>query len=100
MLLMRICCVFFYMIRRPPGSTRTDTRFPYTTLFRSAVEPGAVALARHAKALHRGLILIDEIGEGCVLADRRYDAEVGEDIVARHCLLSRDRKRTRLHSSH
>src|SRR3546814_18978454 len=22
-------------IRRPPGSTRTDTRFPYTTLFRS-----------------------------------------------------------------
>src|SRR3546814_15599235 len=25
------------MIRRPPISTRTDTRFPYTTLFRSAV---------------------------------------------------------------
>src|SRR3546814_15643599 len=24
------------MIRRPPGSTRSDTRFPYTTLFRSA----------------------------------------------------------------
>src|SRR3546814_15649436 len=23
------------MIRRPPGSTRPDTRFPYTTLFRS-----------------------------------------------------------------
>src|SRR3546814_4846080 len=27
--------LFFLMIRRPPGSTRTDTRFPYTTLFRS-----------------------------------------------------------------
>src|SRR3546814_12056652 len=27
--------VFFLMIRRPPNSTRTDTRFPYTTLFRS-----------------------------------------------------------------
>src|SRR3546814_7546533 len=27
---------FFLMIRRPPRSTRTDTRFPYTTLFRSA----------------------------------------------------------------
>src|SRR3546814_10920543 len=27
--------VFFLMIRRPPGSTRTDTLFPYTTLFRS-----------------------------------------------------------------
>src|SRR3546814_14145445 len=25
------------MIRRPPRSTRTDTRFPYTTLFRSVV---------------------------------------------------------------
>src|SRR3546814_12147975 len=27
------------MIRRPPRSTRTDTLFPYTTLFRSAVAP-------------------------------------------------------------
>src|SRR3546814_20320387 len=27
------------MIRRPPRSTRTDTLFPYTTLFRSALEP-------------------------------------------------------------
>src|SRR3546814_13748419 len=27
------------MIRRPPRSTRTDTRFPYTTLFRSAIAP-------------------------------------------------------------
>src|SRR3546814_14955398 len=29
-------CVFFLMIRRPPRSTRTDTLFPYTTLFRSS----------------------------------------------------------------
>src|SRR3546814_8018487 len=28
---------FFLMIRRPPRSTRTDTLFPYTTLFRSIV---------------------------------------------------------------
>src|SRR3546814_1092186 len=28
------------MIRRPPRSTRTDTLFPYTTLFRSAVRIG------------------------------------------------------------
>src|SRR3546814_16503168 len=28
---------FFLMIRRPPRSTRTDTLFPYTTLFRSAI---------------------------------------------------------------
>src|SRR3546814_7975116 len=33
-----IClCVFFVWIRRPPRSTRTDTLFPYTTLFRSAL---------------------------------------------------------------
>src|SRR3546814_15660911 len=45
---MAVCCmrtlmcyvafsVFFLMIRRPPRSTRTDTLFPYTTLFRSGV---------------------------------------------------------------
>src|SRR3546814_5419877 len=28
--------LFFLMIRRPPRSTRTDTLFPYTTLFRSS----------------------------------------------------------------
>src|SRR3546814_3915992 len=37
---MRLKCIlifFFLMIRRPPRSTRTDTLFPYTTLFRSIV---------------------------------------------------------------
>src|SRR3546814_10900782 len=29
--------LFFLMIRRPPRSTRTDTLFPYTTLFRSVI---------------------------------------------------------------
>src|SRR3546814_1337210 len=37
--LLLTCCLLFYffflMIRRPPRSTRTDTLFPYTTLFRS-----------------------------------------------------------------
>src|SRR3546814_4106599 len=32
-------CFLFLMIRRPPRSTRTDTLFPYTTLFRSAGRP-------------------------------------------------------------
>src|SRR3546814_15107049 len=42
--LIRTCfCFFFLMIRRPPRSTRTDTLFPYTTLFRSAVA-GLVAV--------------------------------------------------------
>src|SRR3546814_6311823 len=31
-----VYCFFFLMILRPPSSTRTDTLFPYTTLFRSA----------------------------------------------------------------
>src|SRR3546814_2452344 len=37
-------CVFFLMIRRPPRSTRTDTLFPYTTLFRSS-RKGQLAIA-------------------------------------------------------
>src|SRR3546814_3696273 len=38
---------FFLMIRRPPRSTRTDTLFPYTTLFRS------VGCRRSCCSLHR-----------------------------------------------
>src|SRR3546814_4424199 len=35
LLLHTVIFFFFLMIRRPPRSTRTDTLFPYTTLFRS-----------------------------------------------------------------
>src|SRR3546814_8606099 len=38
------------MIRRPPSSTRTDTLFPYTTLFRSLLEEGDAALAELIEA--------------------------------------------------
>src|SRR3546814_8997330 len=45
MLVLYLCMfIFFFMIRRPPRSTRTDTLFPYTTLFRSprgGARPGA-----------------------------------------------------------
>src|SRR3546814_5501961 len=38
----RCCMVFFLIIRLPPRSTRTDTLFPYTTLFRSVLPtPGS-----------------------------------------------------------
>src|SRR3546814_11605679 len=37
--------IFFLMIRRPPRSTRTDTLFPYTTLFRSPLSNNDFALA-------------------------------------------------------
>src|SRR3546814_8295891 len=42
-LLFRLTRFFFLMIRRPPRSTRTDTLFPYTTLFRSSVQSKAPA---------------------------------------------------------
>src|SRR3546814_16540891 len=35
-IVLLMCVIFFFlMIRRPPRSTRTDTLFPYTTLFRT-----------------------------------------------------------------
>src|SRR3546814_8104424 len=50
LMLLRLCCFyyfFFLMIRRPPRSTRTDTLFPYTTLFRSRrICPAASASMR------------------------------------------------------
>src|SRR3546814_9482814 len=45
--------VFVLMIRRPPRSTRTDTLFPYTTLFRSAGIHGLHA--RDATTERKGL---------------------------------------------
>src|SRR3546814_11771606 len=39
-------CFLFLMIRRPPRSTRTDTLFPYTTLFRSQALGTTPASAR------------------------------------------------------
>src|SRR3546814_11669998 len=43
--LLFFICVFFLMIRRPPRSTRTDTLFPYTTLFRSRSRQAVFARA-------------------------------------------------------
>src|SRR3546814_11768954 len=47
---------FFLMIRRPPTSTRTDTLFPYTTLFRSRghVRQGAGVHSRRLCGLQSG----------------------------------------------
>src|SRR3546814_11749556 len=51
-LLISFCVVFvFVMIRRPPRSTRTDTLFPYTTLFRSPEIP--VRTVRNRQNLSR-----------------------------------------------
>src|SRR3546814_20737742 len=47
--------IFFLMIRRPPRSTRTDTLFPYTTLFRSPrrSRPVARPMERQISQAHR-----------------------------------------------
>src|SRR3546814_6022090 len=69
------------MIRRPPRSTRTDTRFPYTTLFRSAVE-GPFAHARRRRCAAPPF-----------LADR-FLFERGA-----HALFARSRSRSEEHTS-
>src|SRR3546814_1663851 len=71
---------FFLMIRRPPRSTRTDTLFPYTTLFRSVLKTGWQIFAggllvildgfEHvARLIQQGLALVDQhAGGGDLLA--------------------------------
>src|SRR3546814_14077685 len=62
-------CSYFFclMIRRPPISTRTDTLFPYTTLFRSDHQgPPPFADADHA----RGDVTPDALHAGRRRADR------------------------------
>src|SRR3546814_3165589 len=66
------------MIRRPPRSTRTDTLFPYTTLFRS---PGAAVVERGARAI--AARIADEIANRALVAVVvvRLDLELAHDRV-------------------
>src|SRR3546814_6029558 len=68
------------MIRRPPRSTRTDTLFPYTTLFRSddsAVEIDVVDFARLQTAGDQdSLVRAVELYRGEFLAGIEVDSEV------------------------
>src|SRR3546814_11519596 len=57
--------LFFVMIRRPPRSTRTDTLFPYTTLFRSPTTAGTYEilcfeLCGSGHYAMRGTVVVDE----------------------------------------
>src|SRR3546814_21178243 len=52
-----LCVSFFLTIRRPPRSTRTDTLFPYTTLFRSP-EPGAANFVKIGDSVKQGDTLV------------------------------------------
>src|SRR3546814_10826150 len=70
------------MIRRPPRSTRTDTLFPYTTLFRSDAgqQPGHdVADDAAARALRRQ---VRGEGDQHLRADRAEADDEGEDEEA------------------
>src|SRR3546814_5809576 len=60
---------FFLMIRRPPRSTRTDTLFPYTTLFRSARALPAAGGAR------REVRRPGDVGAGCRLRRARHEVQ-------------------------
>src|SRR3546814_13300789 len=56
------------MIRRPPRSTRTDTLFPYTTLFRSTVEEkltSNIATIGENQSLRRAAVV--EVKDGVVV---------------------------------
>src|SRR3546814_5597682 len=50
------------MIRRPPRSTRTDTLFPYTTLFRSGAEPLVIGDNAMSITAERKTALVEEYG--------------------------------------
>src|SRR3546814_16730855 len=79
------------MIRRPPRSTRTDTLFPYTTLFRSPSDsitdkallqwvPGnllKVAIDRFAEGLSDDLFL-SKINDAYLMASHSYTDAVKE----------------------
>src|SRR3546814_14656642 len=72
------------MIRRPPGSTRTDTLFPYTTLFRSAASRQTTEPETYAPSL---LGCLKFIGFGAHIAQQprgfqRSAAELRGDRLA------------------
>src|SRR3546814_18900897 len=72
------------MIRRPPRSTRTDTLFPYTTLFRSIMTANAEKIAAGLTPFQQAMLLGDYEPEEATGADAsariaagcwRYDRE-------------------------
>src|SRR3546814_15088757 len=103
---------YFLMIRRPPRSTRTDTLFPYTTLFRSCrVDDDATAIFPHPSKYRlghaKGALEVNVhhiVPVRLVHLDQRPVPKdsgiVDEDVGAAECGHSGDRKSTRLNSSH
>src|SRR3546814_12476029 len=67
---------FFLMIRRPPRSTRTDTLFPYTTLFRSLGGRLRRLAGLRVSARSRRARGVDRAGAGPRLRRRRGELAV------------------------
>src|SRR3546814_15125059 len=77
-----LCFVFcFLMRRRPPRSTRTDTLFPYTTLFRSEVINNDPDVKSIFINIFGGITKGDEVANGIITAMGRVD--IGVPIVIR-----------------
>src|SRR3546814_11382891 len=67
------------MIRRPPRSTRTDTLFPYTTLFRSRTQQGALADAELRQGEGAGAVRAD--AEAAALLRVEHHVGVVEEML-------------------
>src|SRR3546814_14654570 len=84
-------CVFL-VIRRPPRSTRTDTLFPYTTLFRSEAGDGDT----RGGAVARGTLALDDSGggtlEGLEVIWRQVPKVRGRGHYGHRLLFGRDGK--------
>src|SRR3546814_12492732 len=99
---MLLRLLFFLMIRRPPRSTRTDTLFPYTTLFRSAAidgdDEGGVGQAVEADGAGQAddMAAIDQPAAEFLLPLAELVEMHPRGILAQ----PGDRKSTRLNSSH
>src|SRR3546814_13960475 len=71
---------FFLMIRRPPRSTRTDTLFPYTTLFRSHRHVAEQFVPDYRNMLAQILEAgFDPGGERRIAGQRNPDAQSGAE---------------------
>src|SRR3546814_5489128 len=79
------------MIRRPPRSTRTDTLFPYTTLFRSARRRARAVPARQCRAQARRQC--ERRQPRCRRRARAHRAaDFGDRARGRRCVMSEARK--------
>src|SRR3546814_14230747 len=74
------------MIRRPPRSTRTDTLFPYTTLFRSVGNPAAKDhFSAHDRRRRADIIIALlnlAVGVRQIDVDLSVVAEIGAELAA------------------